>query len=682
MQETTENTAATTTASTPAAPRTDRLELTKELGRGSIGIVHKARNSQSGRVIALRQFEVPQWLDDVNDLLKQILAEAKAASALEHDHIGRLYTCGYKGFTVFLTSEFVDGETLKSVMALRPLEMAEVLTMTRQLCEALDYAHDKGVFHHFLSPHNIKIQPDGSLKILDFGILRDKHLLSQTPTKKLENEPYLSPEQVRNKMPDRASNLFSLATIVYEMYTARNPFAGMHLGEVDRALTDIMPHPLNVAHPRVGPAVSAVVLKALSKNPADRYVSGKEFFTALEEAAKIDPMRAAAPTPKADATGTQEAVKIAAKNGTPGKAPAPEPMATATFAPPREARVQVRSANHWKLLGAVAACLFVVALLAFMFKRRPTAAATETAETQPVAIATPTPAPIVIPTPDALASPEPEATPDEVPAAVETTITKIRTAKKAKAARAAAAAAIPASEGQVMVASIPSDASVEIEGLSGLWHSPQTIKAIAPGTYRVTTSKPGYAPDVRSVQVNGGGRTVVDVRLTPVKGFLNVGGTPSGASVLINGRDTGKVTPTSFILEPATHALVLRKTGYLDSTMDIQLAAGQTVSYSPSMLAAGRTDNIKIVGGGGIGKIFGGGGGSAEGRARIEIKTDPKGAQVIINGTQLQKNTPLEIQVEAGNYEITLRKDGYKTVHESAIVGPDDRVKIEKSLSR
>jgi hypothetical protein len=677
MQETTDNTTATTNASTPAAPRTDRLELVKELGRGSIGIVHKARNSQSGRVIALRQFEVPQWLDDVNDLLKRILAEAKAASTLEHANIGRLYTCGYKGFTVFLTTEFVEGETLKAVLTSRQIEMAEVLTIARQLCEALDYAHDKGVFHHFLNPNNIKAVPDGSVKIVDFGMLRDKHLLSQTPSKKLDNEPYLSPEQVRGKAPDRAANLFSLATIVYELYTARNPFSGMHLGEVDRAITDTMPHPLNMANPRVHPATSAVVLKALSKNPAERFSSGKEFFAALEQASKAEPVKAAAVSqPDGAKTGSFEAAKTAAKNASPAKAPVQDSAATGTIAPPRDARVQVGSANQWKMLGAVAACLLVVALLAFMFKRRPTEVV-ETTETQPVAIATP--AAIVLPTPVPMETTE--APPEEAQSPVENTLASIRSAKKARATWTVAASASVPTEGQVIVASIPADATVEVEGVKGLWHTPQAIKAIAPGTYRVTTSKPGYSPDVRTVQVTAGGRTVVDVRLSAVKGFLNVGGSPAGAGVVIDGKDTGKVTPATLLLEPATHTVVLRKAGYLESSMEIQLAAGQTVSYSPSMLVAGRTDTIKVVSSGGIGKIFGGGG-SGAGHARIEIKTEPKGAQVIINGTSLQKSTPVEIQVEAGNYDITLQKDGYKAVHESAIVGADDRVKIEKSLSR
>jgi eukaryotic-like serine/threonine-protein kinase len=675
MQETASNNA----TSTPAAPRTDRLELIKELSRGSIGIVHQARNSQSGRIIALRQFEVPQWLDDVNDLLKRILAEARGASTLNHPHIGHLHTCGYRGFTVFMTSEFVEGQTLKAIMSARPAEMSEVLAYARQLCEALDYAHEKGVFHHFLNPSNIKIQPDGTLTILDFGVLRDKHLLSQTPVKKLESEPYLSPEQVRNKPPDRAANLFSAATIIYELYTARSPFAGMHLGEVDRAITDNLPHPLNMAHPRVSPQVSAVVLKALSKDPAERFASGTQFYAALEEAAKSEPSRLAAPT---QAASSKIGVSAPANTGADSaETTGQEQSGTTSLKVPRppEARVQVGSFSQWKLLGALAACLFVVALLAFMFQRRPREVV-EIPEAQPVASATPAPVPVVAPTPEPVIG---EIQPEETPAPPEATPFSRKKGKNARASRKTSAPAVIApSEGQMMVTSLPPDAAVEIEGHSGQWKTQQTINSLVPGTYKVTTTKPGYAPDVRSVQVNGGGRTVVDVRLTAVKGFLAVGGTPAGASVFINGKDTGKLTPTTLILDPAKDSVAVRKAGYLESTMQIQLVAGQTASYAPTLMVAGRTDNIKIVNNGRIGKLFGGGGGTESGRARIEIKTDPKGAQVIINGTPLQKSTPVEIQVEAGNYDITLEKEGYKAVHESAIVGVDDRVKIEKSLSR
>ena len=180
-------------------------------------------------------------------------------------------------------------------------------------------------------------------------------------------------------------------------------------------------------------------------------------------------------------------------------------------------------------------------------------------------------------------------------------------------------------------------ATVEIEGRAGQsWKAPQTVPALPPGTYKVTFSMPGYATETRSVQVAPGARTPLDVRMTVVKGFVTVASKPAGAQILINGKDTGKVTPIEFLVEPGTQSILVRKQGYLDATTELKLVAGQSVNYAPSLMVAGRTDNIRLVNGG-MGKVFGGGG-SSQGMARIEIKSEPKGAQVIINGTPSAKD--------------------------------------------
>jgi len=148
--------------------------------------------------------------------------------------------------------------------------------------------------------------------------------------------------------------------------------------------------------------------------------------------------------------------------------------------------------------------------------------------------------------------------------------------------------------------------------------------------------------------------------------------------IAIDGKETGKVSPAEFTLDPSTHTVTLHQEGYLDSTSDIKLAAGQSVSYSPSMKLAGRTDNIQVMGG--FKKMFGGK--SGQGMARMEIKTDPKGAAITINGTSLNKTTPVEIQLEPGNYEITLQKDGYKPVHTSVLAQANDKLKIDETLKK
>jgi serine/threonine-protein kinase len=682
MQETIENTG--NNPPVAPAPRTDRLELVKELGRGSIGVVHKARNPQLGRLIALRQFEVPEWLDDVTELLKKILAESRSASSLDHPNIARLYTCGYKGFTIFLTAEFVEGQTLKELMAARTFEMAEILPLAKQLCAALDYAHDRGVVHHFLNPSNIKILPDGTLKVLDFGLLRDKNLLSQTPIKKLEEEPYLSPEQVRNKPVTRAANLFSAAGILYELYTARNPFGGKHLGEVDRAITDINPHPLNMANPRVPPAISAVILKALSKSPEERFQSGQEMSEALENAsangnananvAKADPSKAVAQAkPSAAKVDAGEAPKPGSSQARPPAPPTKTSTPTLPVAPP--SKPQVGTVNQGKMLGIVMGCLAVVAVLAFIFQRKPAPVAEPTPEAPPAQVAQSAP---VAAEPSQPTVEEPA--PSDEPVVAENTETRpVYYERRSRTTKSGGRPVAAPTDGQISISAVPADAVVTIEGQGEQLRTPLTMP-LAPGSYRISVSKPGYATDTRTVQITSGSRSIIDVRLTATQGWLNVAGSPAGASVWIDGRDTGKVTPASFALDPAVHHIVLRKSGRLDAASDIRLAAGQTTGYSPSLMVAGRTDNLKIVGGG-IGKLFGGNGAS-EGKARIEIKSEPKGALVTINGTSLQKTTPVEVQVEPGNYDITIEKDGYQSVHENAIVGVDDKIKINRSLMR
>lgn len=696
-------------AAAAAAPRKASLELVKELPRGSVGTVHQARNPQQNREVALRKFDVPEWLDDVTELLKKILAEAKTASALDHPNIAKLYTCGYKDFTVFMTVEFVEGPTLKEYMAKRQPEMAEVLQLARQLLAALDYAHSKGVYHNFLNPNNIKVLPDGTLRLLDFGVVRDKNLLTHTPAKKLENAPYLSPEQVKNKPSDRASNIFNAATIIYQLYTARSPFHGPHLGEIDRSITDVDPHPMQMAHPRVPEQISKVVLKALSKNPAARYASGQQFFAELEEAAKNEPVARAnstgsfpayqgGPGPNASqqirvqpgpnasqsfraVTGPNASQSFKAMPSASAsqvvKAPTPGTTGTTYNGPVKAgSRGPVSTANHWKLVGGVVAGLTVIVVAAMLFQHRTPELPDEpaTQSSKPGASA---PAPFSGKTAEAQAAQEGQGQ-AQAEGRPHTSSRASRTARNAAAAPVAPPA--PA-EGQLIVSSMPMGATVEIEGRAGQqWKAPQTIPGLTAGTYKVSFSMPGYATETRSVQVSGGARTPVDVRMNAVKGFVTVTGTPAGAHVLINGKDTGKVTPIEFMVEPGPQNIVVRKQGFLDASTDLKVAVGQSVNYAPKLMAAGRTDNIQIVGSGGVGKLFGNGG-SSQGMARIEIKSEPKGALVSVNGTPLQKTTPLEIQVEPGSYDILIQKDGYKPIHESAIVGMDDRIKINRPLS-
>jgi len=716
----------TSTTST-VSPRVDRLSLVQQLSSGSIGTVSKARSPKYEGFVALRQFQVPEWLDDVNDLIKRLLAEARAANALDHPNIARLHTGGYKGFTVFITSEYVEGPTLKQYVSGRVPTLEEVLALGKQLCAALNHAHEKGVIHHCLTPSNIKIMADGTLKVLDFGLIRDKDIYAPIPAKRLENEHYLSPEQVRGKPADRLSNLFVAATILFELLTTRHPFAGKHLGEVDKNITDVEVQPLNLVHSRVPEAVSRVIVRALSKNPRERFQSGADLATALEEAFSASPAKAAtavagtasgqranavpmsasssqkvavapitqkipavvAPSvtsattssripavpaaapkvsmpPAASATGARDA-ETASKTPTASKPASATTTKVAAASSPKPEKMPVKLLAQWKLAAAAVAVLFVVSALAISLSHRPKEKPPE-------------------PPPEAAVPVQPATNSQEVATTtaspIEVREVSSRRGSREKAAKTdpVVAAPAPVAAGELYISSVPAGATIEIAGRAGeSWKTPQIMNSLTPGSYKVTVSKAGYVTETRSVEVASGNRASLEIKLVATKGYLTIAGTPTGANILIDGKDTGKLTPSDFTLDPAVHNVTIRKAGYLDTNTDIKLAAGQTVSYAPSMKMAGRTDNIKVVGGG-IKKLFGGG--SSQGMTVVEFKTEPKGAQIIINGKTLDKTTPVQIQVEPGNYEITLQKEGYKPVHTSLAAGANEKVKIEEKLNQ
>ena len=712
--------AAATALSPEPNPRTDRLELVQQLSGGTVGVVHKAKNPKLNRVVALRQVQVPEWLDDVDNLLKRILAEARSASALDHPNIARLYTGGYKKFTVFLTSEFIEGVNVKEFT--RSLGVAEIMALAKQLCAALDCAHQKNVIHFALNPANIKVTADGNLKLLDLGLLRDKELYAPTPAKRLESEHYFSPEQLKNKPITAASNLFSAAAILYELLTTRNPFAGKHLGEVDRNITDIDPAPASTAHARVPEAVSRVLMRALAKNPMARHQSVAEFGAALDEAfnasgAKIAttaatstgkmpvPAAISAAKPAAPDPSSQPAKPVVAANAGAKPAPAtvpvfsngaqpspalatngvngnghgpktapptrPVPTSTRTQAvPATPSRMPVKMLTQWKLVGAIIAGLFVVSAVAISLNHRsklPSPAVPESSQPaaeQPSKPSEPSVASILGTSATAVDVREVQSQPRT---------TRTRSLKGEPAAANVV-------EGELAISSEPSGASFTLQGrTTDSWKTPLTVGSLAPAVYKVSVSKPGYSTETRSVEVTSGNRVALDVRLTPLKGTLSVASTPVGARILIDGRDTGKFSPAEFSLDPATHTVTVHKDGYFDSTTEVKLSAGQTFSYAPGLTLQGRTDNIKIVGGG-FKKLFGGG--SSGGMCRLEIKTEPKGAEVTVNGSTLPKLTPFEVQLEPGNYEVIIQKDGYKPVHKSLITEANQKMKIEETLSK
>ena len=232
---------------------------------------------------------------------------------------------------------------------------------------------------------------------------------------------------------------------------------------------------------------------------------------------------------------------------------------------------------------------------------------------------------------------------------------------KAKSARKKAAPVAPAIIlGQMQVDSTPQGAQVSVDGKSDASYvTPFALANLTPGQHSITISKQGYVTDTRTVTVTGGNRAAVAVRLTQMMATLVVNSTPAGANIYIDGRDTGTKTPAQVSVDKGQHVVLVRKMGYIDETMNAQFLLGQTFNFSPSLRPLGNVDNIRTIGK--MSKLFGGK--AQAGQTTVNIRTQPKGAQVAINQHLMDKNTPLDVALDPGNYVIDITLTGYAPIH-------------------
>ncbi|MGA8489337.1 MAG: PEGA domain-containing protein [Terriglobales bacterium] len=234
--------------------------------------------------------------------------------------------------------------------------------------------------------------------------------------------------------------------------------------------------------------------------------------------------------------------------------------------------------------------------------------------------------------------------------------------------------------GQLSVTSTPAGAKIQIDGQNDAsWVTPFNLAGLNPGQHTLTISKPGYAAETRTIGVGSGSKSFVSVQLAALTATLSVTSDPAGAAIWMDGRDTGRVTPAQISVDRAgNHSFVFKKQGYLDETGTANLQMGQTFRLAPSLKALGNTDDIKI--GGKFKKLFGGG--DTSGMGAVSIKTSPKGAQVAINNRILDKNSPVELYLDPGNYVLDITLSGFKSIHKVINVEKNGKVAIDESLDR
>jgi len=259
--------------------RVGKYEIAEQVGVGGFGVVHKAWDPYIQRWVALKVCNTRE-----EEATQRFFREAQLAGALQHPNITLIYDFGIEDGTPFFVQEFLSGQDLDELLERSRPTLEGCLGILMQVCAGLDFAHSRGIVHRDIKPANIRVLEDGTVKIMDFGIaksLQTDSRLTQTGVA-LGTAGYLAPEQLSGKPIDARTDLFSLAVMAYELITGQRPFVGNNLSNVIYKILNAEPAPPAQLNADCPPRLERAVLRALSKDPAKRFASVREFAQELK----------------------------------------------------------------------------------------------------------------------------------------------------------------------------------------------------------------------------------------------------------------------------------------------------------------------------------------------------------------------------------------------------------------
>ncbi len=261
-------------------------KIVEYIGQGGMATIFKAHQTSLDRFVALKVIH-PALKED-QAFLNRLNREASIIAKLNHPNIVTVYDYSHFEGVPFLVLRFIDGKTLKAILQQQKLSTQQILKIIRPVADALAYAHSRGVLHRDVKPSNILIDNEGHVYLTDFGLARITHSSESTSSQDMMigSPHYLSPEQAKSEPVDARTDIYSLGILLYEMFTGQVPFsAETPYGTILAQINNPPPAP-RLLNSKIPAAVEQVLLKALAKDPKQRYPSVREMMRALENAAR------------------------------------------------------------------------------------------------------------------------------------------------------------------------------------------------------------------------------------------------------------------------------------------------------------------------------------------------------------------------------------------------------------